>query len=60
MAEEVEDAMRKVHDLVTRLDFYCLERKAIRQMDRNGVDSWRARRTLAELTQERKRLTSVN
>jgi hypothetical protein len=60
LAEHIEDTLKQAHELVSELSVYCLERKCIRQMDRNGVDSWRARRTLAELTQERERLTSRN
>lgn len=60
LAEEVEDGMRRAHELVKRLDLYCLERRAIRQMDRNGVESWRAKRTLHELDLERQRLASSN
>jgi hypothetical protein len=60
LAEEVEDGMKRAHELVKRLDIYCLERKAIRQMERNGIDSWRAKHTLRELDAERKRLVSEN
>jgi hypothetical protein len=60
LAEEVEDGMKRAHELVKRLDIYCLERKALRQMERNGVSSWRAQHTLRELETERKRLTSEN
>jgi hypothetical protein len=58
LAEEVEDGMKRAHELVKRLDIYCLERKAIRQAERNGFDSWRCQRTLKELETEKKRLAS--
>jgi len=42
--------------LVTELSLRELERRVIRQMERNGIDSIRAERSLAEYRQERQRL----
>jgi hypothetical protein len=58
LAEATEDAMRKAHELVTRLSVYALERRYVRQVDRNGINSFRARHTLREIEDERKRLAS--
>jgi hypothetical protein len=60
LAEEVEDGMKRTHELVTRLSLLSLERRALRQAERNGIESWRAQHTLRELDAERKRLTSKN
>ncbi len=42
--------------LVTELSLRELERRVIRQMERNGIGSIRAERSLAEYRQERQRL----
>lgn len=66
IAEQVEELLHGhparflARRLVTELSLRELERRVIRQMERNGIGGIRAERSLAEYRQERERLTARN